>query len=67
MTFELHLYDEAAGFNDDGAPVKIDRTILVDLPPASTVNRFDVWTDAARAQAMADLLDSMAAHGRVAT
>lgn len=58
----LHLYDPAAGFYDDGVPIKVNRTVTVDLPPAAQPNPCDGWTPEARAQTMADLLDAMAAQ-----
>lgn len=63
MVLELHLYDESAGFNDDGTPAVINRTVTVDLPPAAQPNPCDGWTPEARAQTMADLLDAMAYGG----
>ena len=67
MTFELHLYNEAAGFDDAGVPLEVTRTISVDLPPPTEPNRYDRWTPDERSQALADLIDSMGAHARVTT
>ena len=67
MVLELHLYDPAAGFDDDGTPAVINRTVTVNLPPPAVPNPCDQWTPEARAQTMADLLDAMGAAGRAAT
>jgi hypothetical protein len=62
MMLELHYYDQAAGFDDDGAPVKINHTTSLDLPPA-TPGRFAHLSTEERCQMFADLLASLADEG----
>ena len=67
MQIELRFYNPGAGVDDAGVPCEVTHTKVLDLPPAAVPNPCDAWPAEQRAQMMADLLDAMAAAGRVAT